>query len=42
MNKQQVIVLLVLTIAVIGLSMGVVSAKTVTVKKNHKMETDLL
>lgn len=36
MNKQQVIVLLVLTIAVIGLSMGVVSAKTVTVKKNHE------
>ena len=36
MNKRKIMVLLVLTVAVIGLSMGVVSAKTVTVKKNHQ------
>lgn len=35
MNKRQIMVLLVLAIAVIGLSMGAVSAKSVTVKKNH-------
>ena len=36
MNKRKIMVLLVLTVAVIGLSMGAVSAKSVTVKKNHQ------
>ena len=35
MNKRKILILLVLAIAVIGFSMGPVSAKSMTVKKNH-------